>query len=62
MNIIAVCRKKIAHVAEEMGGKSHLVYLAAATLLDSSIIIRVCTGSCLVFCLMVEVFRDKEGH
>lgn len=61
MKLISLCRKRIAHFAEEAGGKSHLLYLAAATVLDTSIIIRVTTGGCLVFCLLVEVLKDRRA-
>lgn len=58
--IIGFCKAEVRRVAQAMGGKAHLIYLAAATLFDMNLVLRLCTGSCLVFCIIVEVLEDEE--
>lgn len=56
------CRKCVHRFAEKAGNKSHMGYLAIATIMDTPILLRLATGTCLVFCLLAEWFERYEDR
>jgi hypothetical protein len=60
LGVIHICSHKAKFCAERAGGHAHYVYLAAATLLDGNIVLRIASGGCLVLCLLAAVLKDAE--